>query len=645
MVVVRWPTDRVAVGLTLPPPLGRLYALSFEKRVGRQRWDMADVEYPKLLSETYEVGMGTVFRCRDQWEDRELAVKFLSRELLESKSGRRRFDHEGRILAKLRHPNIVVIHAHGIEAGFPYLVMELCVDGAGQPLTLGKAQRRSPKDRLPTGQLLELLAPLLAGVGYLHDLGLVHRDLKPDNILLQPDDQGRAVPKLSDFGLVALTNDEKLRARFKANVSLSIHTGDDKVRAMVGTWDYMSPEQRKGGAIDARSDIYSLGRILYRLATGYSRVTQHYPTQVNPDLPPWFDDFVERAAKRVPADRYRTAREMYDKLPKELRRAHIDWLREQGYGNLLQRLWHRLHALVVGTRRRWRSVQGRAAAQREPVEVETRAAPPVEVETPAAPPAEVETPVAGAAYTVRDSGMELVPIKAGSFTMGSPATEEGRASDEPQHQVTLTQSFWLGKYEVTQEEYEQLRGDNPSGFKGARLPVERVSWDDATAFCSKLTESERKSGRLPADCEYRLPAEAEWEYACRAGTQTALYNGDLTSEFGRCSNLDQVGWYDRNSDYATHPVGGKAANAWGIYDMLGNVWEWCSDWYGDYPAGTVSDPAGPRSGSSRVSRGGSWGNGARGCRAAGRYRNGAALAGDSLGFRVALAPASAVATE
>ena len=223
---------------------------------------MADVEYPKLLNDAYEVGdkigeggMGVVFRCQDRGGGDELAVKFLSRELLESEAGRRRFDHEVRVIAGLRHPNIVAIREHGIEDGFPYLIMDLCVDDEGQPLTLGKVQRRSPKFRLPTEQLLELLPHLLASVGYLHGQGLVHRDLKPDNILLQLDDQGRLIPKLSDFGLVALTSDEALRERFQANVSLSIHTGDDKARAMVGTWDYMSPEQREGGAIDARSDV------------------------------------------------------------------------------------------------------------------------------------------------------------------------------------------------------------------------------------------------------------------------------------------------------------------------------------------------------------------------------------------------------
>ena len=321
----------------------------------------ADVEYPELLNDIYEVGekvgeggMGVVFRCRDRRNGNELAVKFLSRELREKEASRQRFDHEVQILSGLRHPNIVAVRAHGIEDGFPYLIMDLCLDYAGKPLTIGLVQRRSPDNRLRATQLLELLAPLLASVGYLHGQGLVHRDLKPANVLLQAGAGGKLFPKLSDFGLVSLTSDEELRTRYEASVNLTVYDGGDKQRALAGTWDYMSPEQRKGGAIDARSDVYSLGRIIYLLATGYTRTRPEYPSEVNPELPEWLNGFLKRAMQRNPADRYHAAQEMYEDLPKDLRQAHVDWLRERGHGNWWQRL--RRRALLPETRQRQRRV-------------------------------------------------------------------------------------------------------------------------------------------------------------------------------------------------------------------------------------------------------------------------------------------------
>jgi formylglycine-generating enzyme required for sulfatase activity len=190
-------------------------------------------------------------------------------------------------------------------------------------------------------------------------------------------------------------------------------------------------------------------------------------------------------------------------------------------------------------------------------------------------------------------------IAAGTFTMGSSSTELDRASDEdPRAQVTISRGFWMSKYETTQEEYQSVMGSNPSFYKGdARRPVERVSWLDATAFCSKLTARELEAGRLPTGYAYRLPTEAEWEYACRAGSQTRFEYGDDPNY----NLLDEYAWHD---GITTHPVGLKRPNAWGLYDMHGNVFEWCSDWYGNYPGGTLTDPLGPKTGSARVIRGG-----------------------------------------
>jgi formylglycine-generating enzyme required for sulfatase activity len=222
-------------------------------------------------------------------------------------------------------------------------------------------------------------------------------------------------------------------------------------------------------------------------------------------------------------------------------------------------------------------------------------------------------------------GMRLKSVPGGTFFRGD---SEGNKEQTP-HQVTLTQSFYLGVYEVTQQQYEQVVGKNPSKFKGSLNPVENVSWDDAVEFCKRLSElpEEKVAGRV-----YRLPTEAEWEYACRAGSQTKYSFGDNES------NLSYFAWFRSNSDQKTHPVGEKMPNAWGFYDMYGNVWEWVSDWHGEYPRGVVSDPTGPREGSLRVLRGGGWGDFSASCRSASRHGDDPSNRGNDYGFRVALSP-------
>ena len=200
--------------------------------------------------------------------------------------------------------------------------------------------------------------------------------------------------------------------------------------------------------------------------------------------------------------------------------------------------------------------------------------------------------------------LEMVKIKAGSFVMGSPQKEVGtwgKSSGEQQRNVTLTRDFWLAKYETTQDQYQAVMHKNPSRFKGGQNPVDNVSWHEAVVFCENLNRL--TAGKRPRGYVFALPTEAQWEYACRAGTSSALNSGRNLKGSKVCPNLDQVGWYLANSGGSTHPVGQKKPNRWGLYDMHGNAWEWCSDWYGIHNRES-KDPCGPRSGKGRVKKGG-----------------------------------------
>ncbi|MDR1858636.1 MAG: formylglycine-generating enzyme family protein [Treponema sp.] len=260
-----------------------------------------------------------------------------------------------------------------------------------------------------------------------------------------------------------------------------------------------------------------------------------------------------------------------------------------------------------------------------------------------------------------DSFVEMVRIPAGTFTMGSPASEPNRESDEAQHSVTVS-AFWMGKYEVTQGQYQAVMGANPSRFttptneeNPARQPVECVSWYDAIVFCNRLSIREGLTPAyiingstnpdnwgtvpqsnnmawntvqvIPGSTGYRLPTEAQWEYACRAGTTTAYNTGATITK--------NTGWYTDNSGNRTHEVGLKPPNAWGLYDMHGNVSEWCWDWYGAYPSAAQTDPSEAVPGAYRVERGGSWSYYGQNLRSAWRdYGSNPGLRSSAYGFRL-----------
>lgn len=229
----------------------------------------------------------------------------------------------------------------------------------------------------------------------------------------------------------------------------------------------------------------------------------------------------------------------------------------------------------------------------------------------------------GQVFTVEGVSFTMIPVKSGTFMMGATDEQgsEAESDENPAHQVTLS-DFYIGETEVTQELWEAVMGSNPSRFKGAKRPVEQVSWDDCQGFIQELNAL---TGQ-----HFRLPTEAEWEFAARGG------NNDIVSKYAGSSAIDRVAWYDGNSGNKTHDVKTKKANELGLYDMSGNVWEWCNDWKGSYSSSAQTNPTGPSSGSNRVSRGGSWYSNARGCRVSYRNSDCPSFRYADLGLRLAL---------
>lgn len=303
----------------------------------------------------------------------------------------------------------------------------------------------------------------------------------------------------------------------------------------------------------------------------------------------------------------------------------------------------RQNELLAAECEEWRARAERAEAQHQPTPV--RVSPPAPLVAPPRPSwaywwGSDEYGYYAGLKLCASVVMALRWIPPGRFLMGSPENEPGRYSDEgPQHLVTLTKGYWLAEAPCTQAEWLAVMGTEPSHFFGLDLPVEQVSWDDCQAFCVKLR------ARFPG-LEARLPTEVEWEYACRAGTTSAYNDGSPCTELdGEDPALAKLGWFTENSESTTHPVRKLAQNEWGLFDMHGNVWEWCADWKGEYAAEEQVDPTGADTGHGRVIRGGSWNNPAGFCRSAFRLSVVPVRRDRLLGFRLASGQAEQVIQE
>ena len=549
----------------------------------------------EIVCELGRGGMGVVYQAIDHTLAVDIALKTVPKQLRNEPRSIANLKREVNTARSLPHEHICQVHDFQECPEAQFITMEL-IDGPSLDGLLFKRIQKGEKG-FPLDYVLKCLRPICAALEYAHRKGIVHRDLKPGNVLVNK----AGVIKVSDFGLAR-----------------AIHASMSKFsrEPVSGTLLYMSPEQCRGKPTDASSDIYSLGMMTYELLAGQApfaeagditRCQIYEAIEPIPGMPAHVNAALAAA----------TAKEKKD--------------RPQSAGGFLR--------LLRGVGSSFRSTdvaQPPSAGQGGPDEF---VVPPSGGQDTAKPRIEVPEMdgLKAALHTGHKIGevqrvdldggvmLEMVWCPPGSFMMGSPEGEKGRDDDETQHEVTLTKGFWLGKYEVTQEQWDRVMGSNPSNFRGAKNPVGEVSWDDVQGFIEKLNA--KGAGG------FRLPTEAEWEYACRAGSTTAYCFGD--DEQG----LYSYAWYRDNSGYEEHPVGGKKPNAWGIHDMHGNLWEWCQDWYGKYPSGSVTDPGGPASGSCRVLRGGSWSYYPASCRSAIRLRVNPRTPGFTFfGFRVARTP-------
>ena len=497
---------------------------------------------------------------------------------------RAKFIKEAQTIADMDNPHIVRIHDVFEENGTAYYVMEY--------LSGGSLSDRIPSGCLPESEAVGYIRQVAEALAYIHQHNILHLDVKPSNILFRKEDEA----VLIDFGISKHYDDEG---------------GSQTSSTPVGVSRGYAPlEQYKKGGVaqfSPATDVYSLGATLYKLLTGKT--------------PPDADDIYEDGVPNLPSSVSFSVRKAVCQAMSPRRKD-----RPQSVEAFLALLDAGVEPVDVEFEETTVVQDVKPEVSEKPVLSESNDGYAVKpgfkwiwslaaglivavVALLLLLPSEPED----ASYTngiLRVKGVEypMVYVSGGSFDMGATPEQgsDAESDEKPVHRVTLS-SYSIGKYEVTQDLWEAVMDSNPSRFKGLRRPVEQVSWKDCKNFIRKLNKLTGAS--------FRLPTEAEWEFAARGGNSSRGY------KYSGSDTLDNVAWYDDNSGGETHDVGTKSPNELGLYDMSGNVYEWCNDWYGSYSSSSQTNPKGVSSGSDRVRRGGSWNFYARYCRVSSRSLN------------------------
>jgi eukaryotic-like serine/threonine-protein kinase len=562
----------------------------------------------KVLSGRYRLddliatgGFAEVWRAFDTELQRIVAIKLPKPNRLASATN---FITEARRVARLKHPGIVPVFDVGTEGNNCFIVSEYVEGGS-----LGDRLTKSPPSPKETSRWLSEIA---AALEYAHLHGVIHRDIKPANILI--DHHGRAL--LADFGIAQSAQ----------------KTGT--FAPSLGTLRYMSPEQLEGNAATPQSDVYSLGVVLHECLTGRLPYSSNEPSvlrreivggvkQLSKDVPAALLDVCQKAMKRLPHERHTSAAHFATELDTAAGRALPvgRWWKSPFFFATL--LVVPLVTVFVANAFPFLAPQkevapkkqiagGKAQSQATPLEEAKESLPEPVVQVKPLPTKE------------NSIGMKLIKIPAGYFYMGS---DRGNPDERPVHKTTITRPFYMGQTEVTQEQWLKVMGtprwkEREYSHEGPNHAASCVDWFEAVEFCNKLTQMDRDAGVLGENEKYALPTEAQWEYACRAGTVTSYSYGDdpaLLSYFAWWGAI----WGDGNAKHKQYPhdVATKKPNPWGLYDMHGNVYEWCSDWYGAdyYGKSPKKDPKGPEEGIYRVLRSGGWITYAHFCRSTIRF--------------------------
>lgn len=570
----------------------------------------------KIINRSYELlqligkgGMGEVYKARHLHFGTIVAIKKLWQQYSRNEDIRNRFVEEAKNTFKFEHQNIVKTKDLIEFEDEYYIIMEFI---EGRSLSDIIHREVGPIEPL---RAIHLFKQIISAVEYIHGQRppVIHRDIKPQNILVTPDDE----VKITDFGIAKELVDDI-----------------QKSTLMKGTPVYMSPEQIiTPKAVDERSDVYSMGMTFYEMLCGripfdrekvttpaaiYAEIINGHippPTKFYKGIPQSLSDHVMKALAADPRNRFGSVSEMSAALVKienEIIAAKSNKPRSRRKIDRGSLIFGMITLAFV-------SIMLIVGLITRPYTSDTKP--------------EANTP------DIIPSTPSMIMVEGGEFDMGCTETQVNCDSMEiPAHSVKVD-GFYLGTTEVTQELWTQVMGNNPSSRKGDDLPVESVSWYDAVEFCNRLSElanlKKAYSGsgsNITCDFTsngYRLPTEAEWEYAARGGKlgENRIYSGS--------NDVDAVAWFNKNSQEYQQPVGQKKANELGLFDMSGNVWEWCWDISGPYDSEEKINPKGVTTGDKRVLRGGGWYSNPQGCRVSARSGNKPERIAKSIGFRVA----------